>query len=150
MQESIKQQVESNQSLQRSLQIAKDRVQKLKDTLLGKKDRKRKLHSLDALAPKGGAKKRRIHATRLVSKISTEFFSVHSCFLFLIFNCPMFRSFMNEVMGTPTTEDTDYSYIVKSLMKPTDVIQMLKDPRHKILRARVTREVLKDFKANGM
>ena len=36
---------------------------------------------------------------------------------------------MNEVMGTPTTEDTDYSYIVKSLMKPTDVIQLLKDPR---------------------
>ena len=54
---------------------------------------------------------------------------------------------MNEVMGTPTTEDTDYSYIVKSLMKPTGVIQLLKDPRHKNLRARVTREVLKDFKA---
>ena len=54
---------------------------------------------------------------------------------------------MNEVMGTPTTEDTDYSYIVKSLMKPTDVIQTLKDPRHKILRAWVTREMLKDFKA---
>ena len=32
LQESIKQQVESNQSLQRTLQIAKDRVQKLKDT----------------------------------------------------------------------------------------------------------------------
>ena len=54
---------------------------------------------------------------------------------------------MNKVMGTPTIEDTDYSYIVKSLMKPTDVIRLLKDPRHKILRARVTREVLKDFKA---
>ena len=54
---------------------------------------------------------------------------------------------MNEVMGTPTTEDTDYSYIVKSLMKPAGVIQLLKDPRHKNLRARVTREVLKDFKA---
>ena len=59
----------------------------------------------------------------------------------------MFRSFMKEVMGTPTTEDTDYSYIVKSLMKPIDVIHMLNDPRHKILRAWVTREVLKDFKA---
>ena len=66
LQESIKQQVESNQSLQRSLQIAKDRVWKLKDTPLGKKERKRKLHSLDSLAPRGGAKKRRIHATRLV------------------------------------------------------------------------------------
>ena len=74
LQESIKQQVESNQSLQRSLQIAKDRVQKLKDTPLGKKERKRKLQSLDSLAPKGGAKKRRILATRLVSKISHEFF----------------------------------------------------------------------------
>ena len=73
LQESIKQQVESNQSLQRSLQIAKDRV-KLKDTPLGKKERKRKLQSLDSLAPKGGAKKRRILATRLVSKISHEFF----------------------------------------------------------------------------
>ena len=54
---------------------------------------------------------------------------------------------MNEVMGTPTTKDTNYSYIVKSLIKPTDVIHMLKDPRHKILYAWVTREVLKDFKA---
>ena len=54
---------------------------------------------------------------------------------------------MNEVMGTPSIEDTDYSYIVKSLMKPTDVIHMQKDPRRKILRAQVTREVLKDFKA---
>ena len=74
LQESIKRHVESNQSLQRSLQIAKDRVQKLKDTPLGKKERKRKLQSLDSLAPKGGAKKRRILATRLVSKISHEFF----------------------------------------------------------------------------
>ena len=32
-------------------------------------------------------------------------------------------------------------------MKPTGVIQLLKDPRHKNLRARVTRKVLKDFKA---
>ena len=89
MQESIKQQVESNQSLQRSLQIAKDRVQKLKDTPLGKKERKRKLQSLDSLAPKGGAKKRRILATRLVSKISHEFFLfIHvSYFLYSIAPC---------------------------------------------------------------
>ena len=82
--------MESNQSLQRSLQIAKDRVQKLKDTPLGKKERKRKLHSLDSLAPKGGAKKRRIHATRLVSKISTDFFLlfIHvSYFLYSIAPC---------------------------------------------------------------
>ena len=54
---------------------------------------------------------------------------------------------MSEVMGIPAIEDTDYSYIVKSLMKPTKVIQLLKDPRHKNLHAQVTREVLKDFKA---
>ena len=84
LQESIKQQVERNQSLQRSLQIAKDRVQKLKDTPLGKKERKRKMHALDSSAPKGGAKKRRIHATRLLSKISTDFF--FCSFMFLIFD----------------------------------------------------------------
>ena len=43
----------------------------------------------------------------------------------------------------PTTRDSPS----KEGLTPTDVIQLLKDPRHKILRARVTREVLKDFKA---
>lgn len=124
----------------------RDNIKNLKATPFGSRERKRGLSSIETLAPRSGAPKRRVTTTRYVLHyvlicVNSRSLFVEICLSICKFLC--LENFLLDACGI--TSNKDRIILLMSLLNKEDVLSIMRAPKGKVIREAVTTEVMKKF-----
>ena len=122
--------------LKKDAEVSKlrDNITNLKATPFGSRERKRGLSSIETLAPRSGALKRRVTATRYVLHyvligVNSRSLCVEICLSICNFLC--FKNFLLDACGSTSNEDR--IILLMSLLNKEDVLSIMRAPKGKVI-----------------